>query len=163
MHKIQPVIEHIEKVYGFEVVPCSIPRNDFQSIKRSIYILIHDKISKKLSFFLRDKVSPIKFLNERPNKELWFRKRSSEGRISIEVEIRPVPVEACIYLSQDSGLFKLMGENFKVKIYQQLSDVEYISFPLNHFNGEEQIDYYFSKVDELKTELRNYKLKNILN
>lgn len=163
MHKIQPVIEHIEKVYGFEVVPCSIPRNDFQSFKRSIYILIHDKISKKLSFFLRDKVSPIKFLNERPNKELWFRKRSSEGRISIEVEIRPVPVEACIYLSQDSGLFKLMGENFKVKIYQQLSDVEYISFPLNHINGEEQVDYYFSKVDELKTELRNYKLKNILN
>ena len=56
----------------------------------------------------------------------------------------------------------MMGENYKVKIYQQLSDVEYISFPLNHVNGKEQVDYYFSKVDELKTELRNHKLKNIL-
>lgn len=163
MYKIQPVIEHIQKVYGFEVVPCSMPRNDFQSFKRSIYILIHNKISKKLFFFLRDKVSPIKFLDERPNKELWFRKRNSEGRISIEVEIRPVPVEACIYLSQDSGFFKPVGnENFKVKIYQQLSDVEYISFPLNHINGKEQVDYYFSKVDELKTDLRNYKLSKVL-
>lgn len=162
MYKIQSVIDHIERVYGFEVVPCSIPRDDFQSLKRSIYILIHDKISKKLFFFLRDKVSPIKFLDERPNKELWFRKRNSEGRISIEVEIKPVPVEACIYLNHDSGFFKPMGENFKVKIYHQLSDVEHVSFPLNRVNGAEQIDYYFSKFNELKEDLRNYKLNNIL-
>lgn len=163
MYKIQSVIYHIQKVYGMELVPCSIPRSQFQYLKRSFYLFIHNKISRKIFFFLRDKVSPIKYLDERPNREIWFRKRNSEGRISIEVEIRPVPVEACIYLSQDSGLFSPVGnENYKVKIYQQLSDVEYISFPLNHINGEEQVDYYFSKVDELKTELRNHKLKNIL-
>ena len=162
MYKIQPVIEHIEKVYGFEVVPCSIPRNNFQYFKRSIYILIHNKISKKLFFFLRDKVSPIKYLDERPKGEIWFRKRNSEGKTLIEVEIKPIPVESCIYLSQDSGFFKpINNENYSVEIFHQLSD-EHISFPLNHINGTEQVDYYFSKLNELKTELRNYKLKNLL-
>ena len=162
MYKIQSVIEHIEKVYGMEQVPCSIPRNPFQYFKRSFYLFIHNKISKKLFFFLRDKVSPIKYLDERTNGEIWFRKRNSKGRISIEVEIRPIPVESCIYLSQDSGFFTVGNENYEVKIYEQLSGVENIEFPLNHINGEEQVDYYFSKVDELKTELRNYRLNFII-
>jgi hypothetical protein len=166
MYKIQPVIEHIEKVYGLELVPCSIPRSQFQYFKRSFYLFIHNKVSKKLFYFLRDKVSPIKFLEERPNKEIWFRKRNSEGKVSIEVEIKRVPVEACIYTSSlrsdDSGFFKLMDKNYKVKIYEQSDSAEYITFPLNHINGEKQVDYYFSQVYELKTELRNYKLKNIL-
>ena len=132
MYKIQPLIEHIEKVYGFEVVPCSIPRDNFQYFKRSIYLFIFSKVSKKLFYFLRDKVSPIKFLDERPKGEIWFRKRNSEGKVSIEVEIKPVPVEACIYLSDDSGLFNIVdGENYKVKIYHQLNGTEHISFPLN--------------------------------
>ena len=139
MYKIQSVIEHIQKVYGMELVPCSIPRSPFQYFKRSFYIFIHNKISKKLFFFLRDKVSPIKYLDERPKGEIWFRKRNSEGRISIEVEIRPIPAEACIYLSQDSGFFKpINDENYKVKIYHQLNGTEHISFPLNHINGIEQ-------------------------
>ena len=163
MYKIQPVIAHIEKVYGLELTPCSIPRSQFQYFKRYIYLFIYDKVSQKLFYFLRDKISPIKYLEERPNREIWFRKRNSEGRISIEVEIRPVPVEACIYLNQDSGFFKpVHNENYKVMVYHQLSDVEHISFPLNHVNGTQQVDYYFSQFDELKTELRNYKLKNIL-
>jgi hypothetical protein len=163
MYKIQFIIDHIEKAYGFEVVPCSIPKNDFQSFKRSIYILIHNKISEKLFYFLRDKVSPIKYLDERPNKEIWFRKRNSEGRVSIEVEIKRIPSEACIYIDNESGLFNIIGEDYKVKIYEQLSDVEHISFLINHLNGTDQVDYYFSKVDELKQVLRDYKLKNILN
>ena len=163
MYKIQFIIDHIEKVYGFEVVPCSMPKNDFQSFKRSIYILIHNKISEKLFYFLRDKVSPIKYLDERPNKEIWFRKRNSEGRVSIEVEIKRIPSEACIYIDNESGLFNIIGEDYKVKIYEQLSDVEHISFLINHLNGTDQVDYYFSKVDELKQVLRDYKLKNILN
>ena len=162
MYKIQPVIEHIEKVYGFEVVPCSIPRSQFQYFKRSFYLFIYNKVSQKLFYSLRDKVSPIKYLDERPKKELWFRKRNSEGKVSIEVEIKPVPVEACIYTSDDSGFFKIMDENYKVKIYEQSDIDEYITFPLNHINGTEQVDYYFSKIDELKTELRNYKLKKLL-
>ncbi len=162
MRKIQFIIQHIEKVYGFQIVPCSIPRNNFQYLKRNFYLWIYNKVSQKLFYFLRDKISPIKYLDERPGKEIWFRKRNSEGRISFEVEIKPIPVEACFYLNKDSGLFKTMGENFKVKIYDQFSDIDQISFPLNHINGIEQVDYYFSKFDEFKTELRNYKLKKLL-
>lgn len=165
MYKIQPVIEHIQKIYGFEVVPCSIPRDNFQYFKRHIYLFIHNKISKNLFFFLRDKVSPIKYLDERPKGEIWFRKRNSEGKVSIEVEIKPIPPEACIYVSNrnESGLFNIIGsENYMVEIYKQLSDVENIEFPLNHINGKEQVDYYFSKVDELKRVLRDYKLKTLL-
>ena len=164
MYKIQPVIEHIQKVYEFEVVPCSIPRDNFQYFKRHIYLFIHNKISKNLFFFLRDKVSPIKYLDERPKGEIWFRKRNSEGKVSIEVEIKPIPPEACIYVSNrnESGLFVIGSENYMVEIYKQLSDVENIEFPLNHINGKEQVDYYFSKVDELKRVLRDYKLKTLL-
>ncbi len=56
-----------------------------------------------------------------------------------------------------------MGENYIVKIYHQLNNVDYISFPLNHHNGIEQVDYYFSKENELKSELRNYKLSILIN
>ena len=166
MYKIQPVIEYIQKVYGMELVPCSIPRSQFQYFKRSFYLFIHNKISKRLFFFLRDKVSPIKFLDERPKGEIWFRKRNSEGKVSIEVEIKPLPTYRFIFSNDSSGLFHPInkeGENYDVKIYEQLSRVENIEFPLNHINGKEQVDYYFSKVDELKQVLRDYKLKNILN
>jgi hypothetical protein len=166
MYKIQPVIEHIEKVYGLELVPCSIPRSQFQYFKRSFYLFIHNKVSQKLFYFLRDKVSPIKFLDERPKGEIWFRKRNSEGKVSIEVEIKPLPTYQFIFSNDSSGLFHPInkeGENYEVKIYEQLSDFENIEFPLNHINGKEQVDYYFSKVDELKQILRDYKLKNILN
>jgi len=161
MYKIQSVIEHIEKVYGFEVVPCSIPRDNFQYFKRGIYILIHNKISKKLFFFLRDKVSPIKFLDERPGKEIWFHKRNSEGRVSIEVEICPIPVEACIYTTDYKNIFKPSDENYKVKLYLE-GDREIMTFPLNHIRGIENIDAHFIDVPELKEILRDYKLKTLL-
>jgi hypothetical protein len=166
MYKIQPVIEHIEKVYGFEVVPCSIPSNNFQYFKRHIYLFILRKVSEKLFYFLRDKISPIKYLDERPKGEIWFRKRNSEGKVSIEVEIKPLPTYQFIFsndLLDEIIQINKEGENYEVKIYEQLSDVENIEFPLNHINGKEQVDYYFSKVDELKQVLRDYKLKNILN
>lgn len=167
LYKFSDILEHIEKVYKLEVVPCSIPRNNFQYLKRNFYIWVKNKISEKLFYFLRDKVSPIKYLDERPGKEIWFYKRNSEYKVSIEIEVKPVPPESCIYSSRrnDSGLFIISGENYMVEIYTHShthSHTENISFPLNKWNGKEQIDYYFSKVDELKTELRNYKLNEIL-
>ena len=161
MYKIQPVIEHIEKVYGFEVSPCSIPRSTFQYFKRYIYLFIFSKVSKKLFYFLRDKVSPIKFLDERPGKEIWFHKRNSEGRVSIEVEICPIPVEACIYTTDYKNIFKPSDENYKVNLYLE-GEGEIMTFPLNHIRGIENIDAHFIDVPELKEILRDYKLKNIL-
>jgi hypothetical protein len=161
--KIDFILEHIKNAYGFESIPCSIPKDDFQSFKRNIYIFIYNRISKKLFYFLRDKISPIKYLDKRPNRSLWFQKRNSEGKVSIEVEIIPISHDACIYYDNDSGLFKKMGENFKVEVYiQQKISHENVLFLLNHINGIEQVDYYFSKVDELKKDLRDWKLKDIL-
>ena len=62
MYKIQRIEQHLEKVYGFEITPCSIPRSGFQYFKRNFYIWIYRKVSEKLFYFLRDKVSPIKYL-----------------------------------------------------------------------------------------------------
>ncbi len=155
------IIEHIKNIYGLELAPCSIPKNEFQYYKRNFYIFILKKVSKKLFYFLK-RVLPIKYLTERPDKDIWFYKRNSSGRISIEIEIKPIPIEACIYSSQDSGLFQIANENYKVSIYPNLNGVSQISFPLNHINGIAQIDYYFSKIDELKDVMRDYKLKSIL-
>lgn len=162
MHKIQHIIDHIERVYKLELAPCSIPRDQFQYLKRNFYIFVLEKVSKKLFYFLK-KISPVRFLDKRPDGEVLFYKRNSEGRLLIEIVIRPVPIEACIYLACDSGFFKPMGENYIVKIYGQHNSVDHISFPLNHHNGIEQVDYYFSKEGELKRELRNYKLNILIN
>ena len=77
MQTIQSVIEHITKVYDFEMVSPAIPRNHFQYLKRNFYLFILKNINEKLFYFLRDKVSPIKFMLERPDGEIWFKKRFS--------------------------------------------------------------------------------------
>jgi len=64
------IIEIVSK-YGFEEVPCAIPKNNFQYFKREIYFKIYE-ISPKLFYFLRDKVSPIKFLKDRPDGSLFY-------------------------------------------------------------------------------------------
>lgn len=74
MEQINQIVNYIEDVYEFEVVPCSIPSSEFQYIKRNFYIWIMNNISKKLFFFLRDKVSPIKFLKERPDGSICLEK-----------------------------------------------------------------------------------------
>jgi len=163
MHSIQFLIDHIRNTYDMEVVPCSIPRSNFQYMKRNFYLWIYNKVSQKLFYFLRDKISPIKYLDVRPDRTIWFRKRNSDGRISIEIEIRPVVLEACLYYDNESGLFKLLDKNYRVNIYEQLCEVENISFLLNRISGIEQVDYYFSKNNELKSCLRNHKLKSVLN
>ena len=160
---IQFVIDHIKNTYDMEVVPCSIPRSNFQYLKRSFYLWVYSRVSQKLFYFLRDKISPIRYLDERPGGEIWFRKRNPEGRVSIEVEIKPVIPEVCTYYENESGLFKLLDKNYRVNIYEQLCEVENISFLLNRINGIEQVDYYFSKNNELKSFLRNHKLKSVLN
>lgn len=100
MYKIQPIIDYIIDTYEFKIAPCSIPRSDFQYysafhaiLKRYFYLFILNKVSEKLFFFLRDKISPIKYREERPDGSIWLNKRDDNGLIFYEIEIRPVPAE----------------------------------------------------------------------
>lgn len=163
------IIEHITSVYGFELVTPSIPRNEFQYFKRAVYLFIKDKISEKLFYLLRDKVSSIKFLSVRPDGEIWFRKRFSVERGALcEIEIRPIPPEAAIYLSNKKGYYTPdYGNNYKVSIWYPTnyreSGGESLEFPINLKSGQESIDANFSDLPLLKEALRDYKLKQLLN
>lgn len=164
MYKIQPIIDYIIDTYEFKIDPCSVPRNDFQYSKRDFYLFIMKKVSEKLFFFLRDKISPIKYLDERPDGSIWLNKRDKNGRIFYEVEIRPVPIESTFYTTDLSGIFKpiLDDTNYKVKIYTQLSSVEDYTFPFNYKCGTKSIDFHFSKFSDLKIHLRDKKINHIL-
>lgn len=164
MYKIQHIEKHLEKVYGFETVPCSIPRNSFQYLKRNVYLWIYNKVSQKLFFFLRDKVSPIKYLNERPEKEIWFRYRGDSGRVEFEIEVKPIQPDISIYTTDIKGIFKpdINGDNYKVKIYPDLSDCEHRTFPMNSKTGIKSMNAHLSDFPVLKQKLRENKLSNIL-
>lgn len=165
MYKIQHIADHLEKVYGFETTPCFIPRSGFQYFKRNFYIWIYNKVSKKLFYFLRDKISPIRYLDERPAKEIWFRYRGETGRIEFEIEIKRIPHHISIFITDVKGIFKpdINGYNYKVKIYPDLSDCEHRTFPMNLKTGIKSMDAHLSDFPVLKQKLRESKLSNILN
>lgn len=162
MQKIQPIISHLERVYGLEVVPCSIPRNNFQVLKRNFYLYIKQRISEDL-FYLIDRVSPIKFLKDRPEGEIWLRKRNSEGRIEFEIELKPLPIEACIYYfgSKDPLLDINKGDNYKVRVYHLMSEIDTIEFVINHHNGCQIFDNNLSVLPIFKQLYRDYKLTKL--
>lgn len=163
MYKIQPIIDYIVDTYEFELTPCSVPRSEFQYLKRNFYLFIMKKVSEKLFFFLRDRISPIKYLDERPDGSIWLSKRDENDRIFYEVEIRPIPTEATFYTTDLAGIFKpiLDGTNYKVKIYTQLSSVEDYTFPFNYKCGTKSIDFHFSKFSDLKRHLRDKKINSL--
>lgn len=176
---INRVIDHIKDVYGFELVSPSIPRNRFQYFKRFVYLFILNNISERLFYFLRDKVSPIKFVLERPDREIWMRKRLGIKSCLFEIEIRPIPIEATTYMCDVKGIFcppKLMSNieldgvgNFRARIYYpSLSEYSYpgpeiVTFPINFETGDKSIDAYFSDIPELKSMLRDHKLKKLID
>jgi len=169
MQTIQSVIEHITKVYDFEMVSPAIPRNHFQYLKRNFYLFILKNINEKLFYFLRDKVSPIKFMLERPDGEIWFKKRfSNEMNGLCEIEIRPIPAEAAIYVEDDKGVYKPDHTgNYKVRIYYPHIPSKFgvgeLTFPINVKCGTECIDAYFVEIPQLKELLRDYKLRKLFN
>lgn len=172
MQEIQSIIEHIKSVYGFEITPCSIPRSNFQILKRNFYIFIQRNISDKLFYFIRDKISPIKFLKVRPNGSIFLKKRlyttlPGDGlQISLcEIEILPVPPETSIHITDYKKIFKPVEgyDNYRVTIYYpNIYTSHNFDIPISSFNGREQIDAYFCDIPEFKKILRDYKLYNIL-
>jgi hypothetical protein len=164
--KILQLQEYIKDVWRFEVVTCAIPKNNFEYFKRWIYLKIYER-NKKLFYFIRDKVWPIKFLDERPDGSLWFQKRSELGNLQFEIEIMPVPPEVTNYITCTKSVFKPVGNCFKVKIYQQGSvDITGVSliktFPVSETNLNESFNLHLSDFPELKQELREYTLNKVL-
>lgn len=165
---VNKIISHLVDVYGFELQSPSIPKNNFQRLKRDFYIFILTNVNEKLFYFLRDKVSPIKFKLERPNGDIWMRKRfSTEVGSLCEIEIRPIPPEAAIYVTDDKGIYTPdYQDNFKINIWYPINYIdktgEAKSFPVNSKRFDECIDAHFSDLPQLRESLRDYKLNQLL-
>ncbi len=146
--------EHLSK-YGFVEVPCSIPKNKFQFFKRFIYLKIYDK-SPKLFYFLRDRVSPIKFLSERPDGSLFFSIKGSDGK-----EVYSLSIDRW---GKVNNLDQFIQTDFKVKISLNSKENGFFKqleiIPL----GEkmiESLDKFLQTFPELKSKYRNYRLNQI--
>ncbi len=163
---MEQIVEYIVNTYEFEVVPCSIPASEFQYIKRNFYIWIKNRISEKLFYFLRDKVSPIKFLNERPDGSIWLRRRMSDNKLC-EIEVNT------IYLFDHNGNQVKPYFNYSIRLF---FDLDYFFIPVKSVGNtglyEEiklekldtiLIDKHLCQITELKEFNRNKKLENILN
>jgi len=137
--------EHLSK-YGFVEIPCSIPKNKFQYFKRFIYIRIYEK-SPKLFYFLRDKISPIKFLSERPDGSLWFSIKGEDGR-----ELFSLSIERWGSENKDD---QFIQTDYSVGI-----GLKNILIPLNE-DPIPKIDELLQTFPELKSKYRNYRLNQI--
>lgn len=127
--------DHLSK-YGFIETPCSIPKNKFQFFKRYMYLRIYEK-SPKLFYFLRDRVSPIKFLSERPDGSLWFSIKGSDG----------------------SELYSLFIDRWDNRIIVGVNNTETI-IPLGD-DMVEVLDEFLQTFPELKSKYRNYRISQL--
>lgn len=159
MQEIQPIVDHLINVYGFELTPCNIPRSEFQYFKRNLYIFILNKINKKLFYFIRDNISPIKYLKEREDKIIWFIRRFDDKSLSTEISIIPIPIEDSIYTCDSKSIFKpSLRVNFKVEIFNK-SDI--CIFPINIEDGVYIIDSHLVDYPIFKQIHRDYTLNKI--
>lgn len=151
MYSIQPIIDHIVNTYDFEITPCSIPRSEFQYLKRNFYIFILRNVSEKLFYFLRDKVSPIKYLDERLDNSIWLNKRGSDGKILYEMELTPEDEMFHSFIASSPN-------TYKVRI---LGNDENIEFKYT-FKDFIDIDDYLIESRYFKQVLRQKKLERLL-
>lgn len=163
---INKIIEHIIKVYEFELTSSSIPRSGLQSFKMNLYLFIKHRISQKLFLFIRDKISPIKYKIERPGGDIWLRTRLRDEIGGLcEVRICPIPPEIAIYSTNNKGIFITQSDgNYKVKIFYHTAYPYYTNdFNINLITGIQSIDAHFVDIPELKEQLRDYKLNLLMN
>lgn len=162
---MEEIVDYIENIYEFEIVPCSIPSSEFQYIKRNFYIWIMNNVSKKLFYFLRDKVSTIKYLNKIEDGSICLRKRMSDGKL-FEIEVKT------IYLFDHNGNEVKPYFNYSISIYIDLDDYFMpVNTPrLQGFFGKIHIenfnsiliDKHLCQISELKEFNRNKKLEKLL-
>ena len=137
--------DHLSK-YGFVEIPCSIPKNKFQFFKRYIYLRIYEK-SPKLFYFLRDRVSPIKFLSERPDGSLWFSIKDSNG-----LEVYSLFIDRWGKLNQ-------LDQFIQTDIRVGVNNTETI-IPLGE-DMVEVLDEFLQTLPELKSKYRNYRISQL--
>ncbi len=161
---MEEIVNYIKDTYEFEIVPCSIPASELQYIKRNFYIWIMNSVSKKLFYFLRDKVSPIKYLKERPDGTIWLKRRMSDNKLC-EIEVKT------IYLFDHNGNEVKPYFNYSIRLFFDLDSyfipVKKPVFPLYEEIKLEKIDpllinKHICQISELKEFSRNKKLENIL-
>ena len=126
--------------YGFKEVTCSIPKNNFQYLKRSFYFKVHS-ISPKLFYFLRDKVSPIKFLDERPDGSLFYSIKENGKTIH----------ELCIEKHHFYGTSISIGDIYTGIGDGLVSDEEFLN----------ELDKFIQTIPDLKSRKRNLLLNQI--
>jgi len=148
--------------YGFEEVPCSIPKNNFEYFKRDIYLKIREKNEK--AFFFLQKIWPIKFLKERPNGDLYFSIKE-DGRKIWELCIEKFGrINTLDEFSQTGIKITLCSNYNKVRkgksmvISQEVYIEEVIELDENIFSNFSKI---LQNYPDLKGRNRNYLLEKL--
>ena len=157
---MEQIVDYIKNTYEFEIEQGSIPASEFQYIKRNFYIWIMNSVSKKLFYFLRDKVSPIKFLEERPDGSVWLRKRMSVGKLC---EIKVIKLN--VYERQGNTTYSIRLffdlDDFFIPVKSVGNTGLYEEIKLEKLDTI-LIDKHLCQITELKEFSRNLKIKNIL-
>jgi len=165
INQLNKIVDYIEQEYDFEIVPCSIPSSYFQYVKRNFYIWVKEK-NEKLFYFLRDKVSPIKFLKERPDGSIWLRKRMSNDKLC-EIELK------IVYLFDHKGNEVEPYFNYSINIYFDNFKDYFMHVNSSNINMNDSyliigefnpvlIDKHICQIPELKELIRDKKIASIL-
>jgi len=148
--------------YGFEEIPCSIPKDYFEYAKRFVYLKIREK-NEKIFFFLQ-KFWPIKFLKERPNGDLYFSIKE-DGRSLWELCIENFGRVNTLDEFSQTGIKIVLGSNFNrirrgksMVIIQDVYIEEVIELDENLFSNFTNILQTFP---DLKGRNRNYLLEKL--
>ena len=148
--------------YGFEEVPCSIPKNYFEYAKRFVYLKIREKNEK--TFFFLQKFWPIKFLKERPNGDLYFSVKE-DGRSIWELCIEKFGRVNTLDEFSQTGIKITLGSNYNRKrkgksmvISQDVYIEEILSLDENLLSNFAKI---LQTYPDLKGRNRNYLLEKI--
>lgn len=149
---IQHITDYLMDNYGFTEVPCNIPKNKFERIKRSLYITVNDYLGFKCMSFIR-KIYPIKVLDDRPDRDVWLRLGN------IEAHIEPFAYDKITFYEVDDIFSPIETCNYKISIY---NNNYFFWFYTNLLCYPESIKNYLMKVDDIKSQYRNKILDTFL-
>jgi hypothetical protein len=142
------ISEYLVDIYGLERQPCSIPKNKFESNKMDFYLWVNKYISSHLFYFIRDKISPIKYLKESLDGYIGLILRNDKGVLINEILIRKH-----YYIDTDSEYYTLM-------IYDLSGSVQ--SYEILENNYKEMIDNFLSMINTFAPMVREKRINDVL-